>query len=228
MALGAIVAPLWIAGSAASCLLADPPPELPSSQQTPSIITDSVVPPPGSIFANWPTGGLELYVPVLAVDTTETYQFVVMEDYGTPNSVPLSYAPPRTAGTPCTSPQFNCFFAPPDGGGIESVPVPPIPIPMDSNCHTLTLFVGASPFAFPTEDAAPSLSVAPASTSQGYIVTSVFGKKDQVTWNYDPSGGFGLCPVFDAGGLTDSSPDTPTDAAGPDTVLGNFPEGSGG
>jgi hypothetical protein len=184
------------------------------------------VPPPGSVFTNWPAGGLELYVPVLAVDTTETYQFVLMEDYGTPNSVPLSpNLNPPTAGAPCT--QFNCFFGAPDAGGVEDVPVPLIPIPADSNCHTFTLFVGATPgSAFPTPKTPPSLSIEP-SPLGGSIVFPFFGTMDQIQWTYDPSGGLGLCPLYDAGALTDG-PDASMDVAGPDVVLGNFPDGNGG
>jgi len=196
IALGAVVAPLWVSWSAASCLLADPPAALLSiPPTTPFILQGSVLPPAGETFTDWPATGLLLYVPVTVFNPTATYQFLVMEDYMTPNSVPLTKI---LGGT------YYAPFAANSDGGATVVPVPPIPKPSDPNCHTFSLFVGSTLLL---DD-----------TGQGYTVLFPSGS-DQVNWTYDPSGGLGACASYDAAGLTDSTPDTLTDVAGPDGVI---------
>ncbi len=185
VALGAVAVPLC----AASCVLADPPPELPNIQTSiPFILQGSVLPPAGQIFTNWPAGGLEVSVSVQVLDPTVMYAFLLIEDYGTPTSSALS---------------LDNFGPSPDGGATEVVPVPPIGIPLDTNCHTLSLFVGFG------------LSLQP-NTGKGYVFSAPSGY-DFVNWIYDPSGD-GTCASYDAAGLIDSGTGG-SDSARPDAVV---------
>lgn len=202
VALGAVVAPLWVAWSATSCLLADPPPALLTiPTQVPMILPGSV-PPAGAIFTNWPAGGLQLKVYVQLLDPTATYQFLVMEDYGTPNSAPLS--PPS---------KFNGFFTQtnPDGSAIEEVPVPPIPLAVDDpNCHTFSLFV-APAAAGSGSGHISSLQAQQQQKDGPYFVSSFLGSA-VISWTYAPAGGLAECAAYDAAGLTDTTPVDVADA----------------
>ena len=189
-ALGAVLAPLVVAGGAVSCILADPPPELPTvPPQVPYILRESVVPPADQIFTDWPDGGLDLIVPVEVLNPILQYQYLLMKDYMTPNSAPAGARYSGALGPPN-----------PDAGGFELVPIIPIEKPLDANCHTYSLFVGLS--------LVPQLSANP---EQGFTVRASAGS-DMVTWTYSPSGGIGTCAAYDAAGLTDSAPQS-TDAA---------------
>jgi hypothetical protein len=194
-ALGAVLAPLVVAWGAASCVLADPPPALFNIPSTvPSIQTGSVVPPAGQIFTDWPRGGLRLTVPVEVVDPNQTYWFLVMKDYRTPNSVALSTVP--------RSPYYNAFSQTnPDGGFLESPIIPLIEAPADPNCHTYWFFVGPS-----TTSGMPSLAPEQGSPGLGYFVYAPSGF-DMVSWIYSPSGGIGTCAAYDASGLADTAPE---------------------
>jgi hypothetical protein len=199
IALGAVAAPLWFAWSAVSCVLADPPPELPTIlPQTPFILQGSVLPPAGQIFTNWPAGGLEVYVPVTVLDPTVPYDYLLIEDYGKPNS----YAP---STFPSADTYFGTFGPSQDGSANEVVPMPPIAVPLDRNCHTFSVFVGFS------------LSLISPASGQGYVVSGPSGL-DMVTWTYDPSGD-GDCAAYDAAGLTENAPDAATDEADLDAVI---------
>jgi hypothetical protein len=194
LALGAVVAPLWVAWSATSCLLADPPPALLNiPPEVPLILKGSVAPPLGQILTAWPNGGLVLNVPVQVLDPNQTYWLLVMKDYLTPNSVPLSTLKGSSYYRPFSQTD-------PDAGFIETPTVAPIPIPTDPNCHTFWFFVGPST----GNPEVPSLS--PEQVPTGDVVSAPSGY-DVVSWTYDPSGGLGACAAYDAGVLADGASD---------------------
>jgi hypothetical protein len=197
IALGAVVAPLWVAWSATSCLLADPPPALLNvPPEVPLILKGSVAPPLGKNLTAWPPGGLKLTVPVQVIDPNQAYWLLVMRDYLTPNSAPLSTL---VGGQNSPNSYWRSFSQiDPDAGFIESPIVPPIQIPNDPNCHTYWFFVGPST----GNPQVPSIS--PEQESTGDVVSAPSGY-DVVSWTYDPSGGLGACAVYDAGVLADAS-----------------------
>jgi hypothetical protein len=170
------LAALGILAAAVSCILADPPPALPTiPPQPPVIYGSSSVPPTTSLITG--TGSLSFSVPVGVDFNTSFYVFV---DYGTPASTfPSAGQQPKI---PMTGPIA-------DGGGVQLVDFtlePPLP---PTTCHTITLFADVANDS-PEKNTPAALTCAPLSCSY-------------VSWIYDPSGA-GLCPEYDAGGVPDA------------------------
>jgi hypothetical protein len=139
VALGAAVAPVGIAWGVASCILADPPPSLPTIPPLlPQIQVASVVPPPSVCLTNWPEGAFNFVVPVLVPTPNVKLNAVVIEDYGEPAS--------KIVDIPAIS-------APLDGGSLYEVPLS-VPKPVDTSCHTISFWTGDS--AWSTTDNVPA------------------------------------------------------------------------
>jgi hypothetical protein len=180
-----------IAGSFASCILADPPPALPIiPPAAPMLHSDSAYPPPG-IFTGWPLGGLTFVVQVQVLNPIEGVWYGMLQVEGTANS---SLVPPTTALSPAG-----------DGGLITLMVTPPAP--SDSNCHTFTLVVDSyddgmqnNGMWFPMVG---GMGVPAALPCNPLLCTTI-------QWTYEPAGSAGTCPVFDAGvpPLQDAGPDS--------------------
>ena len=176
------VSPLGVAG-VVSCILADPPPALPTYiEQKPYIDVDSVSPPVGSV-SGWPAdGAITFSVPVLLFAMTNFYVF---ENAHTSISRP----------GPTISPQSPSV----DGGGYQLISFSYRPSDRFT-CQTITFYADADPH-----------TVEPGSgpTSETLTCTSLCSS---VSWTYDPTGGGG-CPSFDAGRVPDADifRDAPTD-----------------
>jgi hypothetical protein len=176
VALGAAVAPIGIAWGVASCILADPPPSLPTLPPLlPQIEVDSVV-PPLPILTSWPSaGGLNFAVPVSFPIPNAPQNVVVFEDYGTPASViakSVKVPPPLDGGSQVLL-QFN------------------LPKPPDESCHYVWLWAGDGT-SFTATQADPPLSPA--------TLTCDPAECTFVKWLYDPVA-TGACSLFDAGPL---------------------------
>jgi hypothetical protein len=139
LALGAAVAPMGIAWGAWSCILADPPPSLPTIPPLlPQIQVDSVVPPPSACLTNWPEGAFDFVVPVLVPTPDATLRTVVIEDYGKAASIIVD--------EPITPSAL-------DGGSLYMVPVS-VPRPLDTSCHTIWFWAGDDTWS--TTDTVPA------------------------------------------------------------------------
>jgi hypothetical protein len=176
LALAAIISPLGLAPLALSCLLLDPPPDLPTIPlQTPVILSESVSPPLPS-FTNWAQGSeMTFVVPVEVDDPASTFDWYVFEDVDTPISS-LAHQGESTANL--------------DGGAIQLISFSVDPPPGPSS-HTITFYADVDT----TQTLAPLFPGAP-----DYLVCTLCSS---VTWIYDPSGS-GTSPTYDAGGIPDA------------------------
>jgi hypothetical protein len=167
----------------ASCVLADPPPDLPApAKHHPIIVKSSVSPPYTQVLPALPS---RFVVPVELIDpNTPSFLYEVFLDYdgSDPGQRPY-YVPtqpvqpsPATVDGGITNIEFEIATAPPD----------------PSSCHRLELLV-----AFSFDLAAPH-------TPDAYGA-------DSVVWFYNPSGDPGSCPLFDAGGADGAAPDQQSD-----------------
>jgi hypothetical protein len=168
----------------AACITA-PPPDLPQPPaHRPTILDESVQPPPDQILASLPT---EFVVPVQLDDPNQTFDWEVFVDYD-PVQSPNPYFSNQVQATPGTV----------DGGVYVVDAPPPDTIHADpSRCHRIDFLV-----AHTFNPATP------------HTWDSLGG--DIVWWFYNPGGGPGGCPVYDAGSLQDgafpsATPDAPLD-----------------
>ena len=160
-ALAASAAPICVAWILSSCVLADPPPTLPTIPPAmPSIVKASMTPPAGT-FTGWPTGAFTFGIAVQVINPTDAVHYAMVEDDGTPAASLLQTA--HTAG-PGNYGQITLDIA--------------ATAPGDGNCHTFTLYVDA------IEDA--SWQAYPPST-----VTCDPNLCNPVTWLYEPASGAG-------------------------------------
>jgi hypothetical protein len=158
-----------------ACLVA-PPPDLPQSPlHRPTILHESVNPPPDEILPALP---VEFVVPIVLEDANESYQWEVFVDYD-----PLTNPSPVRFPTTVT-PTAGSF----DGGVVpQSFNLDPTETSLDpSRCHRIEFLV-AHGF----------------NTSSPHTWDSIGG--DLVSWVYNPGGGPAGCPVFDAGPLQDGA-----------------------
>jgi len=183
LALGGVLAPMGALFATGSCILADPPPALPTIlPQQPQVLTTD---PPQGTFTSWPVGLLTFIAQVQVINPTDPVLYAMLEDEGTAGSKLVT-----PAGTQ----------AQPGDGGVIVVTVSATP--SDTNCHTFTLFLDA------IEDNNGGWvefvgTPATVKCTQSLCRT--------VLWTYQPRGSSGTCPVFDAGGLPamrDASADT--------------------
>jgi hypothetical protein len=174
--------------SSTACITA-PPPDLPQPPpHRPTILHDSVWPPPDQILASLPTS--DFVVPVELDDPNQSFEWEVFVDYD-----------------PLLSPSSAIFTAVPPSpddvdGGIYTVdfPAPSVPqAPDPGRCHRIDFLV-----AHHFDSASP------------HTWDSIGG--DNVTWIYNPGGSPGGCPVYDAGSLQDGAFPPPTPDAPPDTL----------
>jgi hypothetical protein len=132
---GLALASMGFAGTA-SCILADPPPTLPTYIELPPVIYgNSAMPPASLITVGWPQAGvLEFTVPVQVYGSTNFYVF---EDYGGLDGGVQIQTDLRT-------------LAPEDGGGVQLIDFS-ADLGGDSgaSCHTITLFADADSSAAP-------------------------------------------------------------------------------
>jgi len=167
----------------ASCVLADPPPDLPKPPKHHPIIVKSSVSPP---FTQEQTALPAKYVvPVELIDPdTPSFLYEVFVDFdgSDPGQRPYYITTQPVAPTPSTI----------DGGitpiEFEITTAPPDP----SACHRIELLV-----AFSFDLAAPH-------TPDAYGA-------DSIVWFYNPSGDPGRCPLYDAGGADGAAPDQQSD-----------------
>jgi hypothetical protein len=172
------------AAAITSCVLADPPPDLPKPpKHHPIIVKAAVSPPFTQVLAGLPT---KLVVPIELIDQDTSFIYEAFVDYdGTDPRQGPYYVPPR-AITPSPS---NV-----DGGiTIVEVPIDSADPQLDpSTCHRIELLV-----ALTFDLQAPH-------TPDEYGA-------DSVVWFYSPSGDPGACPRYDAGGADGAFPDVATD-----------------
>jgi hypothetical protein len=174
----------------ASCVIADPPPDLPAlPRHHPIIVKGSVVPPYGAVLAELPS---KFVVPIELIDPETSFEYEVFIDYdGTNPRQPADVAPPG----PITPTPSDI------DGGIETIEFAIPSTALDpAACHRIELVVALGfDFRFPhTPDA---------------------NGADSIVWLYNPSGDPGSCPRYDAGGTDGAFPDTgplipPDDAGG--------------
>jgi hypothetical protein len=172
-----------IAAVTSTACITAPPPDLPQPPaHRPTILHESVVPPPDQILAVLPT---EFVIPVQLDDPNQSFEWEIFVDYD-PLQAPNPYYTLQVQPTPDTV-----------DGGIITVDAPP---PTDSQadpsrCHRIDFLV-----AHAFDPATP------------HTWDSIGG--DIVTWIYNPGGGPGGCPVYDAGSLQDGAfppADAPSD-----------------
>ncbi|HXX67456.1 MAG TPA: hypothetical protein VEK07_09760 [Polyangiaceae bacterium] len=171
---------------ASGCLTTAPPAVSTPPLPRPTILQDSVVPPPDQLLVELPS---EFAVPVQLQDPSETFRYDVFVDYPT-NPSPVIF--PVTV-TPSGA----------EDAGIVPVSFTPDemnPPPDPTTCHTIQFLVVQD---FAQVEAGPIL----------YHVPNLVGG-DSVTWFYAPGGGIDGCPVYDAGIFEDGAtpPDGEADA----------------
>ena len=189
LALGGVLAPMGALFATGSCILADPPPALPTILPTQPLVLTTY--PPQGTFTNWPVGGLTFIVQVQVDNPTDGVLYAMLEDEG-------------TAGSKLLTPSSD--QAGPGDGGMIVVPVSATPT--DTNCHTYTLFLDA------IEDNNGGWTEFFGTPATVKCTQSLC---TQVHWTYQPPGSAGTCPVFDAGGLPvirDAGPDTKSNPGG--------------
>jgi hypothetical protein len=172
---GTAVVPL-AALAALSCVLADPPPELPVlPPQAPQINAEAAVPPVGCV-ASWPSDS-NFIVPVSILNSGQGLSYVVLEDYLTPSSTPAVSYQTKSAN---------------DSGSFLLTLFLRQALYADAGCHTFTLFVGDGTWV--PENAT---GTGGAGINCGPPLCA------SIEWATPACGG---CPVFDAGALPDAGP----------------------
>jgi hypothetical protein len=181
-----ILASLGLFGSAASCILADPPPALPTVlPQAPLIDPNSAAPPPNQLPTNWLENGTLTFTVPVTVDFAAN--FYVLVDYLTPVSVYPPGQPTPSSAEPVA-----------DGGGVQLITFTLNPPEPANTCHTITFFADLANdpmFSLNKGGLGSSASSATLTYTPGYCTS--------VTWFYDPTG-VANCLKFDAGGIPDA------------------------
>jgi len=187
-----IVVVLGIFGGVISCVLADPPPALPTIlPEAPLINANAALPPNYQFITDWPeSGSIPFSVPVLVNNPTKLY---VLLDYGTPSSSYPS-SQPQTAPTD-GGPPSNLAVPVPDGGGVQVIDFTLLPPTPPEVCHTITFFA----------DLADDPMILLNKGGPGFPATLSYTPAlcSTISWVYDPTG-VGDCMKFDAGGIPDA------------------------
>jgi hypothetical protein len=183
-AIAALLASAVAMSALASCVLADPPPDLPKPpKHHPIIVKASVSPPYTQVLAELPA---KLVVPIELIDTDTSFLYEAFVDYDGSDPRQGPYYVPTKAITPTP--------ATVDGGvTIVEVPLSSSDQALDpSVCHRIEVLVALS-FDF-----------------QAPHTPDEYGA-DSVVWFYNPSGDPGGCPRYDAGGADGAFPDVASD-----------------
>lgn len=198
-----LLAVAWVGGVVAAacalpsgCLTTAPPAVSTTSAPRPSILQDSVVPPPDELLFELPS---EFDVPVQLQDPSEPFVYDVFEDYSTVYATESQYAIQPVNPLPAYGP-FTVTPSGAEDGGVVFVSFTPDdlnPPPDPTTCHTFQFLVVAG---FATVEGGQSL----------YHVPDAVGG-DSVTWIYAPGGSLDGCALYDAGIFEDGA--TPPDGA---------------
>ena len=171
---------------AVSCLLVDPPPDVPLPQsRRPTLLRAEAVPPPSAVLTTLPR---QFVVPVEVVDRNVSFEWRVFVDYDVLEGAQVAY---ETGGV--SDPESNA-----DAGNL-AVRLVAFSVRSDRfsgsflRCHTIEIVV-AERFVGDRDRVYPS------------------GEGDAVSWFYNPAGDLAGCPTFDAG--ADGGPDADADAEG--------------
>ena len=171
-----------IAGSlamlAASCIVADPPPDIPApAPHRPTIEHGSVVPPPTQILVDKWTPDLQLTfdVPVELDDPTSAFEWNVFFDYDRNTNASAAFGQRVAADQTAVD------------AGVRLVEFT-IGSPDPTKCHVIEFIV------------ALRFTVESSHTPDAY-------GGDSVVWFYNPSGDPSGCPAYDAGGVDAAFPD---------------------
>lgn len=153
-----------------SCVIAEPPSDLPQLPETrPTILRGSVVPSANAILGRWPQ---KFTVPVELIDPRVTFQYSVFIDYNPATGEGLE------AGFPASSE----FERGTQDGRVRTLEIP-ISTPALDRCHTIEVIVA---LRLNTTDSRNAHTPLPPGG-------------DSVTWFFSPSGDLSGCPVLDAG-----------------------------
>jgi hypothetical protein len=164
---GAALASLLVA---ASCVIADPPTELPRLPPSrPVIVRGTVVPAVSAILGHWPD---KFIVPVELVDPRVTIYYSAFVDYNPATGEGLD-------GRPQAS-QYDSKFT---QGSIRTLEILITPPSLD-RCHTVEIVVALNVSSFTD----PRIAHTPPEPGG-----------DSVNWFYSPGGDLAGCPTLDAG-----------------------------
>jgi hypothetical protein len=183
--------PLSALGALASCIIADPPIDLPAvPERRPIILRDQTVPSPTSILGYFP----DSFIVPVEVDPTATIEARLFVDYDalTPDRANASFA-----GRQVITPALGTSDA-----GVRQVTLLPdeLPdMPSHDECHVIEAVV-----AFNFLD--------PPFAGQGQHSPDAHGG-DSVVWFYSPTGDLADCPHQDGGGIDGAYPDASSDSA---------------
>ncbi len=154
----------------ASCVIADPPGDLPQLPETrPTILRGSVVPSSSAVLGRWPA---KFTVPVELVDPRVTFLYSAFVDFNPINGAGIDGAPNRSEFEPGTS-----------EGRVRTLEIP-ITTPSLDRCHVVEVVV-ALRFIANTDGKSAHTPDEPGG--------------DSVTWFFSPTGDLSGCPVLDAG-----------------------------
>jgi len=153
-----------------SCVVADPPTDLPRlPQMRPIVVRSSVVPPVSAVLGRWPD---KFIVPVELVDPRATIYYSAFVDYNPATGEGLEGRPQASPYEPRST-----------QGAIRTLEVP-IVEPSSDRCHTVEIVVALNVSSFTD----PRIAHTPPEPGG-----------DSVSWFYSPGGDLAGCPTLDAG-----------------------------
>jgi hypothetical protein len=153
-----------------SCVIAEPPSDLPRLPETrPTILRGQVVPSAGSVLGRWPQ---KFTVPVELIDPKVTFLYSAFIDYN----------PATGEGLDPGFPASSEFEQGTQDGRVRTLEIP-ISTPALDQCHTVEIIVA---LRLNTTDPRNAHTPLPPGG-------------DSVTWFFSPSGDLSGCPVLDAG-----------------------------